>query len=151
MKPQYVKIFDMRDIIFQFIMLVASIHERILGINDDGNYNLTDKQLHFLVVGVFGMLLIFLIQPIFKGLAELNRTLVITWIYVFTVVLVITFAIELGQWYSGTGVMDSSDIAYGISGFLVMFFIYAVIRGLFLAIWGMIKHDDEDRDCDYYE
>ena len=133
----------MRDIIFTFITWVAGVHEKLIGLNDSGQYNLTDKQLHFWVIGIFGMLLIFCIQPIFKGLAENGFTLVITWIYVFTVVLVITFAIEIGQWYSGTGVMESEDIAYGVSGFLVLFFIYAVVRGTILTVWRLIKRDDE--------
>lgn len=133
----------MRDIIFTFITWVASVHERIIGINDNGQYNLTDKQLHFWVIGIFGMLLILCIQPVFKGLAENGFTLVITWIYVFTVVLVITFAVEIGQWYSGTGVMESEDIAYGVTGFLVLFFIYAIVRGTILTVWRMIRRSDE--------
>ena len=68
--------------------------------------------------------------------------MVITWLYVFTVVLVLTFAIEIGQWYSGSGVMESEDIAYGITGFLVMFIIFAVLRGLYHAIKSMLKKDD---------
>ena len=109
------------------------------------------SQLHFVIVGAFGMLLIFIIYPIFKLLAENGHTMVITWIYVFTLVLVITFAIEIGQWYSGTGRPESADIAYGITGFIVMFFIFAVLRGLFHAIRNLLKRDDRktkvyDRD-----
>jgi len=57
-------------------------------------------------------------------------------------VLVLSFAIELGQWWTGTGYMESRDIAYGIAGFLVMFFIFAVVRALFLAIREMTKKDN---------
>lgn len=121
------------------------MHEDIIGINDNGQYNLTDKQLHFWVIGLFGMALILVLQPIFKGLAENDLTLIITWIYVFTVVLVITFAIELGQWYTGSGVMESEDVFYGITGFLVMFVIYAIIRGTILTIRNMLRRDDRDR------
>ena len=141
----------MRDVIFSFIMWVAGVHESIISINDNGQYNMTDKQLHFWVIGIFGMVLIVLIQPVFKGLAENGRTLVITWIYVFTVVLVITFAIEIGQWYSGTGVMESSDIAYGVTGFLVMFFIYAMIRTTILTIWKMIKSTRRNDDYETFD
>lgn len=133
----------MRDVIFQFIMWVARVHDSILGINDSGQYYLTDKQLHFWVIGLFGMALILLIQPVFKGLAENGHTLVITWIYVFTVVIVLTFAVEIGQWYSGTGVPESEDIAYGLTGFIVLFAIYAIVRATILGIWKMIKKDDE--------
>ena len=140
----------MRDILFQFIMWVARIHDSILGINDSGQYNLTDKQLHFWVVGLFGMALILLIQPVFKGLAENGHTLIITWIYVFTVVIVFTFAVEIGQWYSGTGVPDSADIGYGVSGFLVLFIIYAIIRATVLTVWRMVKRDrDSEREEEY--
>ena len=125
-------------------MWVARVHESIISINDDGQYNMSFKQLQFWVVGIFGMLLILLIQPVFKGLADNGHTLVITWIYVFTVVMVITFAVEIGQWYSGTGVMESADIAYGVTGILVLFFIYAMVRATVLTIWRMVKSNKAD-------
>lgn len=136
----------MRDIIYLFTTWIARLHESIIGINDNGQYNMTDKQLHFWVIGLIGMALILLIQPVFKGLAENGHTLVITWIYVFTLVVVFVFAVEIGQWYSGTGVPDSADIAYGLSGFLVLFIIYAILRATILTIWRMVKGRDEDEE-----
>lgn len=50
--------------------LIAKIHTFILGINDSYEYEFTDKQLHFLVIGILGMILILLIHPIFKYLAK---------------------------------------------------------------------------------
>ena len=132
----------MRDIIYTFITWVARLHSHFLGINDSGGWYFTDKQLHFIVIGAFGMLMLFVLYPIFKMLAKTGHVMVITWLYVFTVVLVLTFAIEIGQWFSGTGVMESEDIAYGVSGFLVMFIIFAVLRGLYHAIKSMLKKDD---------
>ena len=132
-------------------MWVASVHDAILGINDSGQYYLTDKHLHFWVIGLFGMALILLIQPVFRGLAENGHTLVITWIYVLTVVIVVTFAVEIGQWYSGTGVPDSTDIAYGLTGFLVLFVIYAIVRATILTIWKMIKRDEKETAYERYE
>ena len=134
----------MYEIIYKFTTIAARIHEQILSINDSGGYYFTDKQLHFITMGLFGMLLIFIIYPIFKLLANTGHTMVITWIYVFTVILVLAFAIEIGQWYTGTGVMDSEDLAYGITGFLVMFLIFAIVRGTFLGIKQLVKKDDRD-------
>ena len=134
----------MYEIIYKFTTLAAKIHEQILSINDSGGYYFTDKQLHFITMGLFGMLLIFIIYPIFKLLANTGHTMVITWIYVFTVILVLAFAIEIGQWYSGTGVMDQEDLAYGVTGFLVMFLIFAIVRGTFLGIKQLLKKDDRD-------
>ena len=132
----------MWEIIYTFTMWVARVHDHILGINDAGGWYFDDKQLHFIVIGAFGMLLIFVLYPIFKLLAKYGHTMVITWLYVFTVILVLAFAIEVGQWYMGTGVMESQDIAYGITGFLVMFFIFAVLRGLYHGIRMMVKKDN---------
>ena len=132
----------MRELIYQFITWVSRVHDHILSINDSGGYYFDDKQLHFLIVGAFGMLLIFVIYPIFKLLAESGHTMVITWIYVFTLILVLTFAIEIGQWYSGTGNMESADIAYGVSGFLVMFLLFAILRGLFNGIRKLLTKDN---------
>ena len=69
--------------------------------------------------------------------------MVIAWIYVFTVIIVITFAIEIGQWYSGSGVMELADVAYGIVGFLVIFLAFAIVRAIYHAILRLIKKDDE--------
>ena len=131
----------MWELIYRFTMLAARLHERILGINDSRGYYFDDKQLHFIVIGIFGMLLIFVLYPLFKFLAKREHTMVITWLYVFTVILVLTFAIEIGQWYTGTGVMESEDIAYGVTGFLVMFLIFAILRGLYHGIKTMVYRD----------
>ncbi len=134
----------MRELIYQFITWVARVHDNINSINDSGGYYFSDKQLHFIVVGLFGMALIFVLYPIFKLLAKTGHTMVITWLYVFTVVIVLCFAIEIGQWYSGTGIMESEDIAYGITGFLVMFLIFAVLRGLYHGIKHFAKKDERE-------
>ena len=123
-------------------MWVARIHDHILGINDAGGWYFDDKQLHFIVFGIFGMLMLFVLYPIFKALANSGHTMVITWLYVFTVVIVVSFAVEIGQWYMGTGYMESEDIAYGVTGFLVMFIIFAIVRALYHALRNMFEKDD---------
>lgn len=109
------------------VIFVAKIHNYILSLNDAYEKNFTDKQLHFLVIGILGMLILMVIYPLFKLLSE-NHILVIAFIYVFTVIVVITFAIEIGQKISDSGTMDFADIVFGIAGFLLMFVIFAVIR-----------------------
>ena len=95
------------------------------------------------MIGLLGLALIFIVYPIFKLLAESGHTMVIAWIYVFTVLLVVTFAIEIGQWYSGSGVMELADVAYGIVGFFVVFAVFAVVRGIFNALVRLFKKDEE--------
>ena len=116
-------------------MLVAWVtrcHNMILSLNDSFEYNFSDKEMHFLVIGAIGLALILLIYPIFKLLANRNRVLAITWIYVLTVLVVLTFAIEIGQSITGTGTMDFDDVVAGMSGF---FAVTAVIVTLHLLLW----------------
>jgi len=104
-------------------------------LNDKYEYNFSDKELHFLVIGFLGMGFIFVIYPIFKWLAKNDHIMTIAWIYVFTLIIVITFAIEIGQKVSGTGAMEFADIAFGVVGFLCMYVVFAVVRG----VWHLIK------------
>lgn len=120
------------------VIFVAKIHNCILSLNDAYEKNFTDKQLHFLVIGILGMLILMVIYPLFKLLSE-NHILAIAFIYVFTVIVVITFAIEIGQKISDSGTMDFADIVFGIAGFLLMFVIFAVIRQIFLAIINLFR------------
>jgi len=71
----------------------------------------------------------------------------ITFFYVFTVIIVITFAIEIGQGVLGTGSMEQGDITYGIIGFLFFFAIFAVIR---LIVHGIIKLRNRSKHGRYY-
>lgn len=131
----------MTEFIFSVIYRIADVHEKLLSINDSGGYYFNDKQLHFIVMGVLGLLGIFVIYPIFKLLADSGHTMVIAWLYVFTVLIVLTFAIEIGQWYTGTGKLDFRDMTSGLAGFLVMFAIFAVIRGIFHFLVRLFSRD----------
>ena len=121
----------MHRLIYYFIQLIIRLHNKFLSINDNHQLDLTDKQLHFLVVGIFGFCMILFIQPVFEWLVKRNMTLFITFTYVFSAVLVISLAIELGQAYSGTGDMDFYDVVYGLLGFFAFFFIYLIIYLLY--------------------
>jgi len=117
----------MNRLINLFILFISKTHSKILTLNDNYGLAINDKWLHFFVIGVFGFCMLLVIQPVFKWLEKNDATVFITFIYVFTVVLVVTFAIEIGQAYSGTGDMDKYDIASGIAGFFVFFGLYLLI------------------------
>lgn len=106
-------------------------------INDYGGYGYSDKSLHFLVMGAVGMAILLVVYPLFKLLSK-NHVLVIAFIYVITVMVVLTFAIEIGQGYTGTGAMEMEDVVAGLAGFLYMFVIFAIIRAIILAIYRLI-------------
>ena len=106
----------MKELLHLGVSIIAQIHNAIMHLNDAYEANFTDKELHFLIIGLLGMAMIFVIYPLFKYLAQHGHEMVIAWFYVFTVIFVITFAIEIGQEATNTGNMDFGDIAYGIAG-----------------------------------
>lgn len=127
----------MVDLLYRMIYNVAQIHEELLRINDSSELFLSDKELHFVVMGLLGMGLLLVIYPLFLILSKHN-VLTIAWIYVFTVMVVISFAIEIGQGFTGTGNMDMDDIISGLAGFMLMFFIFAAVRLVLMLIWRFI-------------
>lgn len=127
----------MVDLLYRMIYNVAQIHEELLRINDSSELFLSDKELHFVVMGLLGMGLLLVIYPLFLILSKHN-VLTIAWIYVFTVMVVISLAIEIGQGFTGTGNMDMDDIISGLAGFMLMFFIFAAVRLVLMLIWRFI-------------
>ena len=140
----------MESFLYSILDFINYVHTYILTWNDAYEANFTDKDLHFLVIGCLGMILIFIVQPIFTLLAKTNHVLVISWIYVFTLILLLTFAIEIEQKITKSGVMDFDDIVFGIFGFMLMFFIFAVIRAVILAIIHLITKKDKKRNRHSY-
>ena len=136
----------MKNALYELVELIARVHDKLESLNDSYEYNFNDYQLHFIVIGILGMLLTFMLIPLVKWLVKRKKVLTITWIYVFTVLIVITFAIEIGQGFTHTGTMDFSDIVFGIMGFIIFFAIYAVIRGVILLLTKMIFHRNENDD-----
>lgn len=136
----------MKDFLYWCVGIIARIHNQIMQLNNIYGIDLTDKQMHFLVIGLLGMGMILLVYPLFRYLAKRNHEMVIAWIYVFTVVVVITFAIEIGQKISRTGNMEFADIAYGIVGFLAMFLVFCLCRGIFHLLRKLICYIKEKTD-----
>lgn len=130
----------MKAFLYWCVGIIAKIHNDLMHLNDAYEVNFTDKEMHFLVIGLLGMAMIFVIYPLFKHLAKHNHEMVIAWIYVFTVIIVITFAIEIGQKITNTGHMEFADIMYGVVGFLAMFFVFCLLRGIYHLLLQLIRY-----------
>ena len=129
----------LKELLYQAVNWIATVHDKISQMNNQFEGTLSDKQMHFLVIGILGILLIFIIHPLFRKLSKTNHVMVISWIYVFTLILVITFSIEIGQRLTGTGDMEFADIVSGIGGFIFMFAIFALIRAAVIGIIRLIR------------
>ena len=135
-----------RQVLANVVRFVTYLHTRILGLNDSYEFYLSDKELHFYVVAITGVLLIIVLYPLFKFLVKHNKTLYIVWIYVFTFLLAFTLLIEIGQRLTGTGMMDYMDNVAGIVGFLLASAIVFVIRWIYMFIKWVIKKVKESRN-----
>lgn len=141
----------MKTLLYAIVAVITKIHDKVMQLNNAFEANLSDKDLHFWVIGLLGLGMIFLIYPLFKYLAKRNHEMVIAWIYVSTVLVVITFAIEIGQKITGTGNMEFADIMYGLVGFMVMFFAFCFVRGIYHGIRKLIRYYKEKEQRKPYE
>lgn len=129
----------MKELLYWVVGWITRIHHYILRLNDAFEYNFTDKELHFLIIGILGMGFIFAIYPVFKWLANRNHIMTITFIYAFTLIIVITFAIEIGQKVTNSGNMEFADIMMGVMGFVLMYTVFATVRQIWKAICKLIR------------
>ena len=117
----------------EMTLIMAQVHDSMMRLNDGFELHMSDKDWHFIIMAVMGMAMFFLVHAVFKRLAKWSITAV-SFIYVFTVMTVLGFAIEIGQRISGTGQMDFSDIVAGLYGVLAFFAVYTAYRLLALAV-----------------
>ena len=129
----------LKKIVDLLIDIIYKTHTYFLSMNDSFEAQLSDKQLHFLIIGLLGIGMLLVIYPLFKWMAKKNLTVLISWFYVFTVLVVITFAIEIGQRYSHTGEMDFNDILAGLVGYFAMSFIFLLVVAIIELIKSIFK------------
>lgn len=136
----------MTKFLYWVVELIAKMHSYILRINDAYEYQFTDKELHFIVIGLFGMFLVLLVYPVFRYLAKRGHYLTLSSIYAFTLVVVVTFAIEIGQKITHTGSMEFADVMFGVTGFIAMYLVFAFAVGVIKVILGLFKRHSTEKE-----
>jgi len=122
----------------EMTMLMARVHDLLMHVNDGFELSLSDKDWHFIIMAIAAMAMFFAVHAVFRRLARWSIT-AISFIYVFTVMAGLGFAIEIGQRISGTGEMDFADIVAGLYGVLAFFAVYTVYRLFVLAAAAMLR------------
>ena len=117
----------------ELTLIMAQVHDSLMRLNDGFELRLGDKDLHFVIMALAAMLLFFLVHAVFRRLAKWSIPAV-SFIYVFTVMTVLGFAIKIGQRISGTGEMDFADIVAGLYGVLAFFAVYTAYRLLAMGV-----------------
>jgi hypothetical protein len=134
---------ELKEYLYQIVAWIARIHDSMWEYNRSFSSPFTDKELHFIVIGAFGLVLFALSFLLFKLLTRLNRSGVMAWLFSFSVVLFVTFAIEIGQFVTSTGNMELEDIVYGIVGFFAASVGAALLYGLFCLLRALIRQLDK--------
>ena len=56
----------MKEFLYMIVGWIAEIHSYLMRFNDSYEYNFSDKELHFIVIGLLGMAFVFIILPQFR-------------------------------------------------------------------------------------
>jgi quinol-cytochrome oxidoreductase complex cytochrome b subunit len=127
----------MKGLILWLASVVNEIHDQLamrFGIQ------MTDKELHFWVIGLIGMVFFLLVYLVFKWINQFKfKTTIVAFIYTFTLMVVLVFAIEIQQAITNRGNMEFADAAMGLWGFIVFFFLYSIIVGFVYSVVQVIK------------
>ncbi|ASS97134.1 hypothetical protein [Peribacillus simplex] len=131
----------MKEIIQILAEIVNNLHDFILFfVSDTLNSNATDKDLHFWIMGIIGII-IFLIVLFLSNLISRMRfgITILSFLYTFTVMVVLVFAIEIQQALTSRGNMEFQDAAVGLWGFIVFFMVFAALSSIFLLVKNFFK------------
>jgi len=120
--------------------IANSLHDFIILLLEKFGVNFTDKDLHFWVIGIIGLLVFVVSDILFRMIAKWSIS-AISFIYALTVIIVFVFAIEIEQEITGRGNMEFSDISMGLYGFFVFLGVYLLIK-MMLYMFGRLakKH-----------
>ncbi|HET7579124.1 MAG TPA: hypothetical protein VFK33_07580 [Bacillales bacterium] len=113
--------------------IVNGLHDLLIFLSHSLGFGLTDKQLHFWVIGFIGIVSFLIVQGLFRWLSRYSIT-AISLIYTMTLLIIFVFAIEIEQKITGRGSMEFEDAVIGLWGFILFFSIYAAIRLLIYTI-----------------
>ncbi|MBL3640987.1 hypothetical protein JMN23_01215 [Bacillus sp. RHFB] len=131
----------MKEIIQILAEIVNNLHDFILFfVSDTLNSNVTDKDLHFWIMGIIGIIIFLFVLFLSNLIARMRFGItILSFLYTFTVMVVLVFAIEIQQALTSRGNMEFQDAAIGLWGFIVFFMVFAVLSSLFLLVKNFFK------------
>ena len=125
--------------LFKIIAAILDfLHIAFIKLSQLLGFSLTDKQLHFWIIGITGILFFIVVDLFFREISKFSIT-AISFIYTFTLLVVFVFALEIEQKITGSGVMEFKDILFGLWGFIVFFGVFLAIK---IPVYLIKKHRD---------
>ncbi|PZX05956.1 hypothetical protein C7437_102423 [Psychrobacillus insolitus] len=128
----------MTGILNGIVIVMNLIHDLIITIISGLGLPVNDKMIHFYFIGFLGLALYIFVDFTFKKLAKYGISL-LSFIYTFSTIIVISLVIEIQQKITGEGNMEFSDITYGMWGFFLFLAVFIVFSLLFKFIFKKVK------------
>ncbi|BCB02647.1 hypothetical protein [Bacillus sp. KH172YL63] len=125
----------MKEGITFIVDIINNLHDMLIVLAADLGFTLTDKDLHFWIMGGIGISVFFFVYVISKILSKLRFGITaLAFFYTLTFMFVLVFAIEIQQAITNRGQMEFIDAIIGLWGYIVFFFIYIGLAGVILVI-----------------
>ncbi|MBM7606378.1 putative membrane protein YesL [Metabacillus crassostreae] len=141
----------MREGITFIVEIINNLHDiLILLINDVFGLQMTDKDMHFWILGIIGILTYAGVYLISRWLSKLPFGMhLIAFLYTLTFMFVLVFAIEIQQAITNRGNMEFMDAIIGLWGFIALFLGYVGIAFVVILTKFVIrKISNRDNDVE---
>jgi hypothetical protein len=120
----------MKTLLQALVDIFNIFHRTFSNLSNEFGLSLNDKALHFYVIGFIFYLIYLFINPLFNKIGQYSIRF-ISFIYVLTMTIVVSIAIEVAQFQSKSGQMELMDVIWSVAGFIfiwlaVEFFIFLV-------------------------
>ncbi|MBI0579038.1 hypothetical protein IEC97_16845 [Neobacillus cucumis] len=126
----------MKETIQLLADIVNNLHDFIqIYVSSSLNLQLTDKDLHFWIMGMIGIVVFLFVLVISKIIVKMPFGItILSFLYTTTFMFVLVFAIEIQQALTNRGNMEFEDAIVGLLGFFAFFLVFVVIAFvLFMA------------------
>lgn len=127
-----------QEIIILIASVVNHIHDALMEVSDQIGWDFSDKDLHLWVFGIIGIITFILVHFVFRVIAKYSIT-ALSFIYTFTVMVVVVFSVEIQQKITGRGEMSFDDAVISLWGFLLFFGFFLLLKGIMIIIMRIKK------------
>ena len=117
----------MLDLLKSAVSIINRLHDILLLVVGKLGLRFNDKQLHFWVLGLIGIVLFVAVDVAFRRISKWSVS-ALSFIYTLTVLVVIALSMEIQQQITRRGALDFNDIIAGIWGFIVLLGLYVLVR-----------------------
>jgi hypothetical protein len=114
--------------------IVNNLHDFIqIYVKNSLNLQLTDKDLHFWIMGMIGIIVFLFVLLVSKIIMKLPFGIaILSFLFTTTFIFVLVFAIEIQQALTNRGNMEFEDALVGLLGFFTFFLLLAIVTAVIL-------------------